>query len=450
MMSDLKPYPAIKDSGVPWLGAVPEHWKDLRARYLFREIDRRSQAGTETHLSMSQTLGLVPSSMVEQRTLLSESYAGGKLCDEGDLILNRLKAHLGVFAMAKQTGVVSPDYTVLRRIRPMDVQYFEHVLRSPACRHELRVRAKGIVEGFWRLYTDDFYEIRLPVPPIDEQAAIVRFIDHADRRIRRYIRAKQSLIQLLAEERERDALTHAAGHSPDTRTLRLGAVADRVARPVDRRDAEMYTPIGLFNRGRGIFHKKPTAGVDLGDSTFFWIEEGDLVLSGQFAWEGAIALAGHEDTGCVATHRYPVLRGKPEIVETAYLFSFFRTRFGHFLLNEHARGAAGRNRPLNAGTLMKEKIPIPPLLEQQRIVTLVSLEKQLAGAVSRLSNHLREYRTRLIADLVTGKLDVREAAARLPDETVEPEPLEDTDVPAEGDEESESVDLDTSPEEAIS
>jgi len=99
---------------------------------------------------------------------------------------------------------------------------------------------------------------------------------------------------------------------------------------------------------------------------------------------------------------------------------------------------------------MKEKIPIPPLLEQQRIVTLVSLEKQLAGAVSRLSNHLREYRTRLIADLVTGKLDVREAAARLPDETVEPEPLEDTDVPAEGDEESESVDLDTSPEEAIS
>ncbi|HYW85762.1 MAG TPA: restriction endonuclease subunit S, partial [Spirochaetia bacterium] len=208
MIADLKPYPATKDSGVPWLGKVPEHWKDLRARYLFREIDRRSQAGAETHLSMSQALGLVPRSMVEQGTLVSESYAGGKLCGEGDLVLNRLKAHLGVFAMAKQTGVVSPDYTVLRGIRPMVVQYFEHVLRSPACRHELRVRAKGIVEGFWRLYTDDFHEIRLPVPPIDEQSAIVRFLNHVDRLVWRHIRAKQKLVKLLEEQRQ--AIIHRA------------------------------------------------------------------------------------------------------------------------------------------------------------------------------------------------------------------------------------------------
>ena len=101
MIADLKPYPAMKDSGVEWLRELPEHWNVWRSRYLFTEIDRRSKTGEETHLSMSQRLGLVPSDQV-QSSLTSESYAGGKLCEPEDLVLNRLKAHLGVFALAKQ------------------------------------------------------------------------------------------------------------------------------------------------------------------------------------------------------------------------------------------------------------------------------------------------------------------------------------------------------------
>jgi type I restriction enzyme S subunit len=197
----LDPNVRLKPSGVEWLGEVPESWEILRTRYLFREVDCRSKAGTETHLSMSQKLGLVPSSMVEQRTLVSLSYTGAKLCEEDDLVLNRLKAHLGVFALARQSGVISPDYTVLRKIRPMVVQYFEHVLRCPACRGELRVRAKGIVEGFWRLYTDDFYNIRLPVPSENDQRQIVDAIDVATESIRATIRQNEQEIALLREYR---------------------------------------------------------------------------------------------------------------------------------------------------------------------------------------------------------------------------------------------------------
>lgn len=199
----LDPNVRLKPTGVEWLGDVPEHWDVLRSRYLFREVDNRSETGAEIHLSMSQKLGLVPSSMVEQRTLVSQSYVGGKLCDEDDLVLNRLKAHLGVFALARQNGVISPDYTVLRKIRPMAVQYFEHVLRSPACRVELRVRAKGIVEGFWRLYTDDFYEIRLPVPPDKEQREIVDAIEVTTTTIRATIQRTEREIALLREYRTR-------------------------------------------------------------------------------------------------------------------------------------------------------------------------------------------------------------------------------------------------------
>lgn len=168
---------AAKDSGTEWLGDIPEHWRVMRCKYLFSERDERSQDGLEQHLSMSQKYGLVPDSQLDERRMLSESYVGGKLCDKDDLVLNRLKAHLGVFALAPQSGVISPDYTVLRpnteRILP---SFAETVLKSDCCRGELRIRVRGIIEGFWRLYTNDFNTIVLPVPPLDEQAEIMEYI----------------------------------------------------------------------------------------------------------------------------------------------------------------------------------------------------------------------------------------------------------------------------------
>jgi type I restriction enzyme S subunit len=199
----LDPNVRLKPSGMEWLGAVPEHWDVLRCRYVFREVDERSADGSEQHLSMSQRLGLVPSDLVENRTLVAESYAGGKLCEVGDLVLNRLKAHLGVFALARHSGVISPDYTVLRPVDSTGIEYFERVLRSPAFRYELRVRAKGIVEGFWRLYTDDFYDIRLPVPPPQERDAIVAYFVAETATVEQAVLKAEHEIALLREYRTR-------------------------------------------------------------------------------------------------------------------------------------------------------------------------------------------------------------------------------------------------------
>ena len=168
---------STKNSGVEWIGDIPEHWQTMRCKYLLSERDERSQEGQEQHLSMSQKYGLVPDSQLDERRMLSESYAGGKLCYKDDLVLNRLKAHLGVFALSPQSGVISPDYTVLIPNRERVLPTFaETVLKSDRCRGELRIRVRGIIEGFWRLYTDDFNTIVLPVPPIEEQAEIMEYI----------------------------------------------------------------------------------------------------------------------------------------------------------------------------------------------------------------------------------------------------------------------------------
>lgn len=185
-----------------WFGEIPAHWTTLRCKYLFKERDERSVEGKEQHLSMSQKYGLVPDSQLDERRMLSESYAGGKICYENDLVLNRLKAHLGVFSLSPQLGVISPDYTVLipdkSKIMP---KYAEAVLKSDNCRRELRIRVKGVTEGFWRLYTDDFNTIVLPIPPVEEQKAIMAAIQEFEESTNSYIEKIQREIEVLHELR---------------------------------------------------------------------------------------------------------------------------------------------------------------------------------------------------------------------------------------------------------
>jgi type I restriction enzyme S subunit len=146
---------------------------------------------------------------------------------------------------------------------------------------------------------------------------------------------------------------------------------------------------------------------EMGDSDFFWIEAGDLIISGQFAWEGAVAMAGNDEEGCVVSHRYPVLRGKDGLARTEYLFALLATKHGDFLLNENSRGAAGRNRPLNIGSLMREKISVPPLEIQDEVVDLVRKEKEIREEIAAQKVFLKERRSALISAAVTGKIDVR-------------------------------------------
>lgn len=257
------------------------------------------------------------------------------------------------------------------------------------------------------LSRSDFEHFKVAFPSLSEQQAIADFLDRKTAQIDTLIEKKQRQIDLLQEQR--DVMTQNAMRSSEVKSLKLGDVADWIKRPINRQDEELYERIGLYNRGRGIFHKPIAKGVDLGDSDFFEIKDGDFVISGQFAWEGAVALARQEEDGCFASHRYYSLRGKPGYAETAYLFSFFTTQLGDNLLNHHSRGAAGRNRPLNINTLLREKIPVPPLSMQIPITDLIEKTVVLKKNTQKLVDFLQEYRATLISDVVTGKIDVRTA-----------------------------------------
>ena len=108
-----------------------------------------------------------------------------------------------MFALSNQTGVISPDYSVFRKRPHGNMEYFEKVLKLPALRTELRIRSKGIVEGFWRLYTEDFFDIRLPTPPEDEQTLIVEHLNKVTAEIEAAIDRARCQIELIEEYRTR-------------------------------------------------------------------------------------------------------------------------------------------------------------------------------------------------------------------------------------------------------
>jgi type I restriction enzyme S subunit len=404
---DFMRYPAYRTARVHWLGDVPAHWNEKRAKYFYREVDERSATGQEELLSVSHTTGVTPRSQKNVTMFKAASYVGHKVAKPNDIVVNTMWAWMAALGVSKDFGIVSPSYGVYRPLKMRDYvpDFVDYMLRIPPLKWEYFCRSTGIRASRLRLYPDKFLDIPFPCPPLDEQDGIVAFLRAYDVRFRRLVRHKRRLIEL-AEERL-NVLTQGILAAPGTIEIRLELAADVVKRPIDRVASEVYTPVGLYNRGRGLFHKAPTAGDELGDSAFFWIEDQDLILSGQFAWEGAVALAGPEDARCIASHRYPILRAKSDIATPAYLFAFFRGEYGQLLLDHHSRGAAGRNRPLNVRSLKKEKIQVPLLDSQKQVEELVALLAALRKKFDSELHAMREYRERLITDVVTGKVDVR-------------------------------------------
>lgn len=437
MIEGLKPYAEYKESGLSWLDRIPRGWDEQRSKYLFREVDQRSITGNEMRLSMSQRHGLIPTAEVEEKRLVSKTNIGGKICEPGDLVLNRLKAHLGVFALAPQRGIVSPDYTVFRSIGSINGRYFCTLYRSPYCGQELRRTAKGIVEGFWRLYTDQFYDIRVPVPPPEEQAAIVRFLDHANWKVDGFIRAKRKLIALLNEQKQ--AIIHRAvmrGLNPDVQLKPsgipwLGDIPAHWDTPLNQRifrenirphngrpeiQLSLSQRDGLIATSQMQERSLQTSSYDNWKVTF----PGDLVLNRFKAHLGVFFCATLR--GIVSFH-YGVFAPQVEL-HTKYFELLFHTTPYKAIYAGRSNGMTVGLQNLSNQNFYGVRAIVPPVPEQAEIIAYAeNATADINKAIARIESEIalmQEYRTRLTADIVTGKLDVRVAAAKLPQTEDEP------------------------------
>jgi type I restriction enzyme S subunit len=284
--------------------------------------------------------------IVPQLASAAKSDAGDnrkKVCT-GDFVINSRSDRKGSSGVSSLSGSVSLISIVLEP-QNYNPSYIHHLLRSQPFQEEFYRYGKGIVADLWSTNFSEMKNIIIPIPLPDEQADIANFLDQETGKIECLIEKQQKLIELTIEKIKSIVLTES--FNTKNKAIRLKHLVNVMNRTVILKPDEQYTAIGLYNRGRGLFQKEPKEKNDMGDSDFFWVKQGDLIISGQFAWEGSVAIASELENGCVVSHRYPILRGKANILETEYLLALLMTSFGDFLLNESSRGAAGRNRPLN-------------------------------------------------------------------------------------------------------
>ena len=181
------PYPAYKPSGVECVGEVPAHWDVRPAKWHFREVDERSNTGSEEMLTVSHLTGVTPRREKNVTMFKAESNIGHKICRPGDVVINTMWAWMSALGMARQAGIVSPSYAVYRPVgnSSLSGDYGDILLRSAPYNAEYRRLSTGIRPSRLRLYPDTFLRIRLICPPPDEQSAVMVFVQRESARIDR-------------------------------------------------------------------------------------------------------------------------------------------------------------------------------------------------------------------------------------------------------------------------
>jgi len=441
-METLKPYPAYNNSGVEWLGQIPDHWKVARNKLFLHEINERSTDGKEDLLTVSQFTGVTrrKENIASDNELLTNAatLVGYKKVEPDDLVINIMLAWNGSLGVSSVKGIVSPAYCVFRTISDEVIpRYLHYLLRTPLFTGAFKMVSTGVVDSRLRLYPDVFLRLPSILPPKDEQTTIVRFLDHMDRRIRRYIRTKQKLIKLLEEQKQ--AIIHEAvtkGLDPNVRMKPsgmecLGEVPAHWEIAALRRHWEVvdckHLTVPFSENGLPLVSVSEVQSftVDLSGcnrTTQQWYElligggrkpkRGDIIYCRNVS-VGASAYVDIDDHFAMGQD-VCLIRSKTQ--NDRFLNYLLHSSFMKWQLEMILVGSTFKR--INISEIKTLVVVVPPRVEQDFICKTLDCDLQLySDCINTTENEIRrvlEYQTRLVGLVVTGQLDVRQIAATLP------------------------------------
>ena len=198
----LNPGASMKDSGIDWIGQIPAHWDVTPLKRLFKERNERTLTGAEILFSLRMVEGLVPHDDVSEKMISDADLIGYKKVYPGQMVMNRMRASIGLFGIADQSGLVSPDYAIFDVHADLFGPFYLNLFKTEQMGTRFRLSSRGLgtgSSGFMRLYTDDFGAISVPVPSRREQQEIVEYIEGLTEKIGVAISLKQSQIDRLKE-----------------------------------------------------------------------------------------------------------------------------------------------------------------------------------------------------------------------------------------------------------
>ncbi len=460
MTANLKPYPNMKDSGVEALGQVPAHWDVLRLRNVTEmrvsNVDKHSRQ-KEAQVSLCNYVDVYKNDRIRPGMPFMRATATADEIERfglrsGDVLITKdseVWNDIGVPALVEGTEETSPRVVSgyhLALLRPYSERthsgYLFRSLQSTAISSQLHVQANGVTR--FGLTRGAIKAVRMPLPPLHEQAAIVRFLDHADRHIQRYIRARQKLIALLAEQKQ--AIIHQAV---------TGKIDVRTSRPYSAYKASGVEWLRTIpkhwsvRRMKSICSSSALYGANLPASSYAdagvrFLRTTDITEDGQLRAEGVFVPADlvrdyilsdgnllisrsgtigrsfiydskQHDQCAYAGYLIRFIADK-NVVMPKYLFWFTKTRsFGEFL---RVKAISSTIENINGEKYGNCSLPVPSLSEQTAIVRFLDHTERLIRhqitATRKLIALLEEFRTRLTADVIVGRIDVREVSSSLP------------------------------------
>lgn len=444
MIGNFKVYTAMKDSGVPLLGKVPEHWniKSIgQLGYLFKANGgskedevlkgvpcvRYGDLYTQHEFFIRESRSFVSFGNVENYTDIQYgdllfAASGETFEDIGRSSVNLLRTD----------ACCGGDILVLRSRQKISAEFLGYTADSQNAKDQKTRMGQGFT--IVHIYQNKLKYLVLPIPSYGEQLSIVRYLNYIDHRIQRYINVKKKLIKLLEEQRQaiiNQAVTK--GIDPNVKMKPsgiewLGEIPEhwevhrsktlfklRVEKSGSNHGKELlsiYTHIGV--RPRKTLEEKGNKASSTDD---YWnVEVGDLISNKLLAWMGAIGVSEYMG---VTSPAYDILRPLKN-VNSRYYHYLYRTSLYKQIFRQYSRGIMDMRLRLYYDRFGQIRVPLPSYLEQQEIILgiegrVFSITEKIRKTAS-LIKLVQEYRTRLTSDVVTGKIDVRDIASKLPDE----------------------------------
>jgi len=419
----LGPFSNYRQTELNWLKCLPDSWGILRTKQVFRlRIEKAPENNQMELLSIYTHIGVKPRKELEQRGNKASTTDGYWVVKIGDIISNKLLAWMGAVGVSHYEGVTSPAYDILRPIQACNTDYYHYLFRTPKYLQQFKIRSRGIMDMRLRLYFDQLGQIPVPVPPTDEQDSIVLFLNWKTAQINKFIRNKRRLIELLKEQKQNiinQAVTRGLdpkvklkpsgvewiGDIPEHwEVRRLKFLCHNLNQQTsEKQPGEMYIALEHVESWTGRI-LLPDDEITF-DSQVKRFQPGD-VLFGKL--RPYLAKVTRPQTAGVCVGEFLVLRATGN-VSANFLEQKLRSKRVIDLINSSTFGA---KMPRADWTFIGNlKFAYPPADEQMAILEHIQEKSaEIDQAISRAQREIelmREYRTRLISDVVTGQVDVR-------------------------------------------
>ncbi|EHN6902575.1 restriction endonuclease subunit S [Campylobacter jejuni] len=424
----------FKDSGIEWLGEIPEHWQIVPIRYCFNEFNVRCNDNNYPLLSVTIANGVVyQNDITNKKDTSNDDKSSYKIVPIGAIAYNKMRmwqSAVGINMLEK--GIVSPAYVVAIPNKQINISFSYYLLKSKNMISEYEKYSYGLCSDMNNLRYEDFQNIKIPLPPLKEQEQIANFLDEKCEQIANFIEKKEKLISLLKEQKQvliNETITKGLDKNinfKDSGIEHLGEIPQHWK-------VRRLSTFGKFSKGGNISRQDL---VESGDSALLY---GDIYMNYEIStsflnskiskntslgaipiYEGDILFAGSgetkEDIGknIVYLGKDKAFAGGDVIIfrqkENSALFLSYalNTKYVKFYKGIESKGEIIVH--IYASNLKDIKIPLPPLKEQEQIANFLDEKCEkidlLIEKTEKQIKLIKEYKTILINQAVCGRIDL--------------------------------------------